>query len=316
MSRCPCVKHVLSGLLSVVVTVAACSAVADPMPAPQNTPVPDAHITAPLTVPANGVIKVAFLISPGAELVDFGGPWGVFEYVGVKSGDEIHNPFKLYTVAVNKQPVEVSGGMRIVPNYSFKNAPTPDVIVVPALDTGKISPAALAWLKRVQKASSLTMSVCNGSLVLGEAGLLEGKRATAHHGGYGLLRGAAKNVTVIRGVRYVEDGKIATAGGLTSGIDLALRVVERYFGREVAKETAKQLEYQGNGWMYPESNAEFVQAQPVPKAGEALDPACEIVVNQATAPKTEFGGKTYYFNCTWCQGQFMKHPERFVKSGQ
>lgn len=313
VARRPCVKHVLTGLLSVLVAVAAWGCAAEPAPGLQNTPVPDAHLTAPLTLPASGEIKVAFLISPGAELVDFGGPWGVFEYVGLKNGDELRNPFTLYTVAVSRQPVEVSGGMSIVPKYTFADAPKPDLVVVPALDIDQLAPAALDWLRKVQQHTALTLSVCNGSLVLGEAGLLKGKRATAHHGGYGLLRGAAEHVTVVRGVRYVEDGKIATAGGLTSGMDLALRVVERYFGREVAKETAKKLEYQSTGWMHPESNVEFVQAQPIPKAGEALDPVCEIVVNQSTAPKTQFGGKTYYFNCTWCQGQFMKHPERFVK---
>lgn len=277
-----------------------------------STPVPDASQTAPLRAPAKGDIKVAFLISPGAEIVDFGGPWGVFEYVSVKDGEEMRNPFKLYTVAASTRPIKVSGGMMIVPNYSFKNAPKPDLVVVPALDTDKLAPAALAWLKTVHKDTSLTMSVCNGSLVLGMAGLLDGKRATAHHGGYGVLRGAGNNVKVVRGVRYVEDGRIATAGGLTSGMDLALRVVERYYGRELAVQTANNLEYQSTGWMHPESNAEFVQPAPVPKADEALDPVCEMAVPRSTSPTIDYKGKTYYFNCTWCRSFFTANPERYV----
>ena len=278
----------------------------------ESTPVPDARQTAPLTMPAKGEIKVAFLISPGAEIVDFGGPWGVFEYVFIPDREGARNPFKLYTVAASTKPVKVTGGMMIVPNYTFKNAPKPDLIVVPALETEALSPTALAWLKKAHKDTSLTMSVCNGALVLGMAGLLDGKRATAHHGGYGLLRGADHQVKVVRGVRYVEDGKIATSGGLTSGIDLALRVVERYFGRVVARETARRLEYQSTGWMHPESNAEYVQATPVPKADEALDPVCEVVVPRSTSPTFEYRGKTHYFNCTWCRSFFTANPERYV----
>ncbi len=278
---------------------------------PPGAPVTDARLSAPLTVPDSGEIKVAFLISSDAELVDFAGPWGVFQYVTVQSGGKNRNPFKLYTVATGRQPVTVSGGMRIVPNYSLKTAPTPDIVVVPALDIEKLSPKALSWLRKVQNQATLTMSVCNGSFVLGKAGLLDGKRITSHHEAYGALRGVAPGVTVIRGVRYVEDGTIATSGGLTSGTDLALRTVERYFGRDIAKQTARDLEYLGSGWMYPESNAIHVPAKPIAKEGEAIDPVCEVAVSRETAPTFEHQGKTYYFNCTWCREQFVAHPERF-----
>lgn len=276
-------------------------------------PVPDARLSAPLTVPASGEIKVAFLISSGAEIVDFGGPWGVFEYAYVKVGGEMRNPFKLYTVAASRKQVKISGGMTIVPKYSFKNAPPPDLIVVPALDLDSLAPGALNWLKSVHRSSAVTMSVCNGSFVLGKAGLLEGRRATSHHGGYGLLRAMADTVTVVRGARYVEDGKIATSGGLTSGVDLALRVVERYFGRDVARETARRLEYQGTGWMYPESNADYVQPPIATSDEEAIDPVCEVVVPRSTSPTFDYKGKRYYFNCDWCKGFFTANPERFAQ---
>lgn len=203
--------------------------------------------------------------------------------------------------------------MTIVPNHTFKTAPVPDLIVVPALDTDKLAPTALKWLKSMHPQTTLTMSVCGGAFVLGAAGLLDGKRATTHHGSYGALRGVSDSVTVVRGMRYVEDGKIATAGGLTSGIDLALRVVERYFGRDVAKQTAKSLEYQSTGWMHPESNAELVKTVAVPTPDEALDPVCEVPVPRATSPTFDYKGKTYYFNCTWCRSFFTAHPERYVE---
>jgi transcriptional regulator GlxA family with amidase domain len=93
------------------------------------------------------------------------------------------------------------------------------------------------------------MSVCTGAFQLGKAGLLDGKSATTHHDSFAQLEGKFSRVKVERGVRFVEGEKISTAGGLSSGIDLALRVVERYFGRPAAEKTAAYMEYQGTGWI-------------------------------------------------------------------
>jgi putative intracellular protease/amidase/YHS domain-containing protein len=283
---------------------------AEPASPAASAPVPDAHLTAPLAVPASGVIRVAFLISPGAEVVDFTGPWGVFEYVAV--GEPVRQPFQLYTVAATPDPVTVSGGLTVVPTHTFADAPAPDLVVVPALELDRLAPAALDWLRRVHASTALTFSVCNGSLVLGQAGLLDGKKATAHHGGFAMLRAMFPQTTVVRGVRYVEDGRIATAGGLTSGTDLALRVVERYFGREVAQQTAFRLEYQGTGWMHPASNAAFT-ARPAVPAGQALCPVCEMPVSRATALHSDHDGTTYYFCSADCQKTFAAHPGRFLE---
>jgi len=87
--------------------------------------------------------------------------------------------------------------------------------------------------------------------VLAQTGLLNGKVATTHHNAYTELAMQFPQVHVKRGARFVEAGNIATAGGLSSGIDLALHVVERYFGRAVAQQTADYMEYQGTGWREP-----------------------------------------------------------------
>jgi hypothetical protein len=138
---------------------------------------------------------VAFLISEGAEVVDFSGPWGVFEYVLL--GDDYRWPFKLYTVAATREPVEVSGGMTLVPDHTFADAPAPNIVVVPAMNIDSLAPAALDWLRAAHRNTHVTMSVCNGSFVLARAGLLDGKTVTAHHGGYGRLRAAFPSVNVI-----------------------------------------------------------------------------------------------------------------------
>ena len=89
------------------------------------------------------------------------------------------------------------------------------------------------------------MSVCTGAFVLGRAGLLDGRTATTHHDFWDEFQQRFPKVTLQRGSRFVEHERIATAGGLTSGIDLALRVVERYYGRETAVATAAYMEYEG-----------------------------------------------------------------------
>jgi Transcriptional regulator containing an amidase domain and an AraC-type DNA-binding HTH domain len=275
-----------------------------------NGLVRDARLTAPLKAPASGSIRVAFLISSNAEVVDFTGPWGVFNYVMVGGPSR---PFSLYTVAVSTDPVTVSGGMTIVPNHSFADAPEPHIVVVPAMDLETLAPGALNWLRSVYRGADVTMSVCNGSYVLGQAGLLDGRSATAHHNGYAGLQAMFPKVKLVRGVRYVEDGKIATAGGLTSGTDLALRVVERYFGRDVAKQTALRLEYQGTGWMYPRSNAVFAK-KPVSTTNRPLCPVCQMEVERKTAPSGQYRDKTYYFCGESCKKSFLANPTRFVRA--
>ena len=215
-----------------------------------SEPKPDAAHA--LRAPASGPIDVAFLISNGATMIDFTGPWEVFQDVMLPergAADEDQMPFRLFTVADGKEPVRATGGMRIVPDYSVADAPPPRVVVVPAM---RRSPAVIEWLRKTSATADLVMSVCTGAFVLGHAGLLKGKRATTHHDFQDRLAEQFPDVTVERGTRFVESApNLATAGGLTSGIDLALRVVERYFGRAVAQRTASYMEYQGRGWIAP-----------------------------------------------------------------
>jgi transcriptional regulator GlxA family with amidase domain len=203
---------------------------------------------AKLTAP-EGPIPVAFALSRGATMIDFAGPWEVFQDVMVsntKNSENHRHPFKLYTVSENTEPIEVSGGMKIIPDYTFENAPAPKVVVIPA-QAG--SPALHAWLRKIVESTDVTMSVCTGAFQLGRAGLLSGREATTHHEFFDQFARAFPDVKLKRGLRFVEGGKISTAGGLTSGIDLALRVVERYFGRETAEQTAFYMEYQSKGWI-------------------------------------------------------------------
>jgi len=110
----------------------------------------------------------------------------------------------------------------------------------------------LEWIRKSTKSTDVTMSVCTGAFVLAKTGLLSGKSMTTHHDAYKELAMQFPDITVKRGARFVEEGNLASSGGLSSGIDLALRVVERYYGLETTLKTANHLEYKGQGWMNPD----------------------------------------------------------------
>jgi putative intracellular protease/amidase/YHS domain-containing protein len=265
--------------------------------------------TNPLKPPVQGSIPVAFLISEGAVMIDFTGPWEVFQDVMIPGRTD--HPFRLYTVSESTSPIHASGGMKIVPDYTFGNAPAPKVIVIPA--QSQPSEATLEWIRKSTKTTDVTMSVCTGAFVLAKTGLLSGKAATTYHGAFVSFASEFPDIHLKRGARFVEDGNLATAGGLSSGIDLALRVVERYFGREVAEKTAYNLEYQGLGWMNPDSNQVYA-ATPVSTAEHPLCPVCGMDVGPATAPKSVFKGTTYYFCSDDDKKTFDAAPDKFVNT--
>jgi len=264
----------------------------------------------PLTPPAHGSIPVAFLLSEGAVVIDFCGPWEVFQDVTVPGREE--EPFRLYTVAETTRPIRASAGLTIVPDYTLESAPAPKVIVIPA-QSGR-SEAMLQWVRRASKSADLTMSVCTGAMLLARTGLLAGKSATTHHGAYKVFAMQFPDIRLRRGARFVEEGNLASAGGLSSGIDLALRVVERYYGRDIAMQTADQMEYQGQGWLNPNANAAYAVAR-VSTDAHPLCPVCTMDVDPKSAPKTLYQGKTYYFCTTDHKALFDATPGKFMDAG-
>ena len=200
--------------------------------------------TSKLTPPVKGGIPVAMLISEFVNVIDLSGPWGVFESVNIPGSGE--PPFKLFTVAETADIVTSGSGLKLKPDYTFANVPEAKVIVIPAQ---KGSDMMIEWLRKTALKSDVTMSVCTGAFKLAKAGLLSGKAATTHHEFFDEFETQYPDIQVKRGVRFVEGEKISTAGGLTSGTDLALRVVERYFGRKIALTTASYMEYSGTGWI-------------------------------------------------------------------
>ena len=245
-------------------------------------------------------VPVAFVISKGAEVMDFCGPWEVFRTVWTKD-----KPFfRLYTVAQTRNPVAVGGGMKIVPDYTFGTAPAPKLIVIPAQD-GE-TPEMVQWIRTASKGADIVMSVCTGAFILARTGLLSGKSATTHHGAYFALAANYPDIHLKRGARWVDEDHVMSAGGISSGIDLALHVVEKYCGRRQAENVVDAMEYQGQGWLHPDSN----EAYKMVSLGTDERPRCAVCQMEADKNiKSVFAGRTYYFCSKRCQELFDKHPK-------
>ena len=203
-----------------------------------------------LIAPEHGSIPVAFVLTEQATMIDFAGPWEVFQDVMVPSRGTVmsdQHVFRPYVVSDTKQPLHVSGGMTVTPDYTFDDAPAPRIVVVPAQQGS--SPRMMEWLRNAAANGDVVMSVCTGAFKLAKAGLLDGKPATTHHGYWVQFQHEFPQVQLQRDMRFVQsDNVVYTAGGLSSGIDLALHIVDAYFGRDIAAATARQLEYEGAGW--------------------------------------------------------------------
>ena len=269
---------------------------------------------ASLKPPDDGNIPVAFVLSDGAVMIDFAGPWEVFQDAtsGANDMSMKMGMFNLFTVAETTKPIRASGGMKIIPDYSFADAPAPKVIVIPAQSAqGNPSKAMQDWIRKSAKTADVTMSVCTGAFLLANTGLLSGKAATTHHSAYKQMAMDYSDIHLQRGARFVDNGNIATAGGLSSGIDLALHVVERYYGREAAESTAYQMEYQGKGWTDPDSNQAYAVKR-ISTAEHPLCAVCDMDVALKTSPKSVYKGKTYYFCSDDHKEVFDKSPQKYV----
>jgi transcriptional regulator GlxA family with amidase domain len=183
-------------------------------------------------------VNVAILLFEGVELLDFAGPAEVFGVAGEGQS------FKVFTVAESTDLLRAMGGVSIKPDYTVKDAPKADVLVVPGGGMRNLGEAGRAWLKKAAKDAEIVMSVCMGAFLLAEAGLLDGVEATTHHWGIENLKKAAPKCKVVSERRFVDSGKVITTGGVTAGIDGALHVVERLYGKEAARWTAEEwMEY-------------------------------------------------------------------------
>lgn len=199
--------------------------------------------------------RVGILIFPEVEVLDFTGPFEVFSVtcLNEEKRREEPSPFELLLVAEEEGPVVASGGLRVLPDCTVEDCPPLDILVVPGgWGTRKEinNNHLINWIAARGKEVETLTSVCTGSMLLGRAGLLDGRHATTHWRVLDWMRESFPNVTVEEKLHVVEEDHVLTSAGISAGIDMALRVVARYFGEPIARTTARYMEYP-----FPESNA-------------------------------------------------------------
>ena len=196
---------------------------------------------------------VGILIFPEVEILDFCGPFEVFSSAALPSdvpGEAERRLFDVVTIAERAEVVACRGGLLVQPNQTFAEHFPLDILVVPGgygTRRQQENPVVIDWIARQHASESLTTSVCTGAFLLGAAGLLDGLRATTHWATIGGLRERHPAANVLAEARVVDEGKIITSAGVSAGIDMALHVVRRLHGDEVARRTARDMEYDWGG---------------------------------------------------------------------
>lgn len=199
--------------------------------------------------------NVGIVIFENVEVLDFCGPFEVFSAARMNEEKrrEEPAPFNVFLVAESMAPVVTVGGMKVMPDHDLDSCPPLDVLVVPGgwgARKEMNNQRLLAWIETRSKQVETLTSVCTGSLLLGKAGLLDGRRATTHWGSLKWMQELFPAVTVQKEFHVVEDGNVLTSAGISAGIDMALKVVGRHCGEAVARATARFMEYP-----FPDSNA-------------------------------------------------------------
>jgi transcriptional regulator GlxA family with amidase domain len=191
---------------------------------------------------------VGIYLFDAVEVLDFAGPFEVFSTAArVHGRREPPSPplFVVATVGRGFAPVVARGGLRVQPAFGLDDHPPLDVLIVPGgvVDAEMERPEVMAWLQRVAPATTVTASVCTGAFLLAQAGLLQGKRATTHWEDVAGLRRLFPEVEVVEERRWVDLGSIVTSAGISAGIDMSLHLVARLAGDELARRTARQMQY-------------------------------------------------------------------------
>jgi transcriptional regulator GlxA family with amidase domain len=185
-------------------------------------------------------MRVGILVFDEAEELDFVGPLEVF---GVAS--RLVQSLSVLTVSKDGQPIQGRYGLRVKPDYSIANCPALDLLIVPggkgARERARFDNAIIAFVKTHASKQQIA-SICTGALVLAEAGILAGRKATTHHSALNTLR-QYPDVQVVEGARFVIDNGVATSAGISAGIDLSLELIRLDFGEKVALEVAQTMEY-------------------------------------------------------------------------
>jgi transcriptional regulator GlxA family with amidase domain len=187
--------------------------------------------------------RIGVFVFEGAEELDWAGPWEVLAFWAKQWPDD---DVEVFTVSQEPGPITCAKGLRVLTDYTWADAPAIDVLVYPG---GQGTRPQLGdevirdWVTSLAKDGTLMTSVCTGSLVYADAGLLDGRPATTYWSMLDFLGSLGQNIEVRADDRFVDDGDVVTAAGVSAGIDMALHLVKRLHSEQRAKEVRRGIQY-------------------------------------------------------------------------
>jgi transcriptional regulator GlxA family with amidase domain len=187
-------------------------------------------------------IKIGVVVFDDAEELDFAGPWEVF----TMASNIQPKAHEVMLVAESNKPVRCAKGMRVLPDVTFENCPKLDVVLIPGGQGTRReveNKPMLDWIARVSKDCQWVTSVCTGAMLLTAAGPAKGKRVTTHWAFVETLRSRKEASEVLDNMRYVRDGNVVTAAGVSAGIDMALWLTGQLHSPEFARNVQRAMEY-------------------------------------------------------------------------
>jgi transcriptional regulator GlxA family with amidase domain len=188
-------------------------------------------------------VIIGIALFDGAEELDWAGPWEVLAAWAEQWPDD---GVRVFTLARGDSPITCAKGLRVLPDETWETVPALDVLVYPGGRGTRrelADEAVLEWIRGIASGGAVVSSVCTGSLVLAAAGLLDGKPATTHWGSLEYLPQLGTDIEVRPEDRFVDNGNVITAAGVSAGIDMALHLVARLHSPERAREVRRYIQY-------------------------------------------------------------------------
>ena len=186
---------------------------------------------------------VGIIVFDQVEVMDFAGPYEVFS-LATQIAD-MHT-FDVSLVAQSEGHVTGRNNFTVVPQYTFENCPSPDILIIPGGPGARVeenNETMLNWVRIKANGAEMVASVCTGARVLAKAGLLDGLESTTHWNSIEELRQMAPTAIVHAERRFVDNGKVLTSAGVSAGIDMSLHIVRRLSGDKIAADVAHMMEY-------------------------------------------------------------------------
>ncbi|MCP4370996.1 MAG: DJ-1/PfpI family protein [Deltaproteobacteria bacterium] len=189
-------------------------------------------------------MNIGIYIYDKAEVLDFSGPFEVFTTASRVCSDA--EPFKVFLISETGETVVARAGYRVIPDYGFHNHPDIDVlIVVGGYHYEELKKkTVLKWIGKQANNAQYVASICSGTWLLSEAGVLTTQKVTTHFEDISTLQESYPDLRVQKNARWIDEGKIITSAGISAGIDMSLHLVGKFHNKTLADNTARQMEYE------------------------------------------------------------------------